>query len=1219
MLMSTTFRPARIARNAGTCLRRPVFGARRGFPRWLSALAVLLGMAAGAGAAPVEVTGFLQTPIYSMQGGIGTNWHAMEQIHGGSAGKANPKWNDTARWDAIRAYADWQGMDYMRVELEQLMYQPQAGVFTWDSDEMRTLYVILDWCQARGADVLLQEMWTGVEWNRIAGTSSAFRSAPNDMTQWAGGFAAMVDHLVNNKGYTCIKWVNIQNEGWWGSKHLEGYAAARAALDALDIDLPIVGPEGSSGLTIAQVKPYLGGIEEHKYGISSGFADRGGGVPELPFFWGEYGTQISASGQSSYANSLICARWVVGGLNRGIDGFAKWEFTNVNNTDGEWSFIDTWDTATNTLRTTFTRRPNTYYMMGLLSRYSARNSQVHSTYSGNADITTALLKSPNGNWSLFVVNNNATNSHDLTIRLQGLDAPRNFYRYRVTPADQDQEAVVLSPSGPFAVTPSANTLSDSIPAGSVAVFTTYLVAAGDPGIFADGAYAPLPASPIGGEVTVWNETNPNITYSGTWPSSSETGAHQGAVKFSSATSSWFEFTFTGTGFRLYGKRDTGSGLANVTIDGNFAGCSDNYGPLIRYQQVIFDSGPLPNGTHTVRVAPNGRQAVGSGGPWVNLDAIGFPTNVGGTGSAPYITSHPVDQSLVQGSNVTFGVAATGTAPLAFQWRRNGTALINGGRIANATTANLTISGALVSDAGVYDCVVSNDAGNATSNTATLAVGTPPTVAITHPTAASIGLPDLTDSLVLQADASDDGGPPSVLWSKVSGPGAVTFSNATASSTAATFSATGTYVVRCTASDGVLSSYADLSVGAGVSMAALAGGDIGAVGAPGGYSLSGTTYTVNGEGPDIGGTTTSDKCYFVGGPISGNFVLTARVASQTNTNAWAKAGVMVRETTAVGSRYAGAFITPAGNGALLQYRNATNGTSAYVQAAGSFPAPYWVRLVRNGSSVGAYRSPNGSAWTQIGSTQSITLADPVRIGFMVSSNSPGQLSTATFDNVTGLPATNNAPQVDPGTGSDPVAGVAFALAGSASDDGQPAPPTLGTTWSLVTGPGSASFQSASLPSTQVTFGAAGAYVLRLTATDGAGTVFQTRALTVGTPPGFASWIAGYNVGALTGPGDDPDGDGVVSFLEFAFGGFPDVPASAPIPVVSTSGGHLRITFTRARGDLSYAVQAASSLAEGGGWTNVPYVPPAVGESVTVEDPEPIDSHSHRFLRVRVSSP
>jgi hypothetical protein len=60
---------------------------------------------------------------------------------------------------------------------------------------------------------------------------------------------------------------------------------------------------------------------------------------------------------------------------------------------------------------------------------------------------------------------------------------------------------------------------------------------------------------------------------------------------------------------------------------------------------------------------------------------------------------------------------------------------------------------------------------------------------------------------------------------------------------------------------------------------------------------------------------------------------------------------------------------------------------------------------------------------------------------------------------------------------------IALAGTATDDGQPAPPALHTLWTPVSGPGTVTFGNNSLASTTATFSAAGTYVLRLTADDG----------------------------------------------------------------------------------------------------------------------------------------
>lgn len=71
---------------------------------------------------------------------------------------------------------------------------------------------------------------------------------------------------------------------------------------------------------------------------------------------------------------------------------------------------------------------------------------------------------------------------------------------------------------------------------------------------------------------------------------------------------------------------------------------------------------------------------------------------------------------------------------------------------------------------------------------------------------------------LVGSVSDDGLPASpgtltLNWSKISGPGAVTFTNATSAVASATFSAFGSYVLRLTANDGALSNFADVTINA----------------------------------------------------------------------------------------------------------------------------------------------------------------------------------------------------------------------------------------------------------------------------------------------------------------------------------------------------------------------------------------------------------------------
>ena len=170
-------------------------------------------------------------------------------------------------------------------------------------------------------------------------------------------------------------------------------------------------------------------------------------------------------------------------------------------------------------------------------------------------------------------------------------------------------------------------------------------------------------------------------------------------------------------------------------------------------------------------------------------------------------------------------------------------------------------------------------------------------------------------------------------------------------------------------------------------------DIGAVGAKGSSSQSNGSYTVRGSGADIWGTADAFQLDYQS--ITGDGTVVARVLTQTNTNNWAKAGVMMRETLTAGSKQASTFITPA-QGVVFQRRTGTGGASTSTTGP-LHAAPYWVRLVRAGNTFTASASPDGTNWTQIGA-DTVQMASAIYAGLAVSSHAPGVLSTAQFDNV-----------------------------------------------------------------------------------------------------------------------------------------------------------------------------------------------------------------------------
>jgi uncharacterized repeat protein (TIGR02543 family) len=175
-------------------------------------------------------------------------------------------------------------------------------------------------------------------------------------------------------------------------------------------------------------------------------------------------------------------------------------------------------------------------------------------------------------------------------------------------------------------------------------------------------------------------------------------------------------------------------------------------------------------------------------------------------------------------------------------------------------------------------------------------------------------------------------------------------------------------------------------------------DIGAVAATGSASYSNAIWTIAGSGADI--QNTADAFRYVYQSSSGDCTNVARVASMTNPNAWAKAGVMIRESTAANAINAMVCVTP-GNGVNFQWRSTTGGSTSYTQVTGQ-TAPKWLKITRKGSSFAGYYSTNGTAWTQVGTAKTITMATSATIGMCVTSHNDGTLCTATISNVTATP-------------------------------------------------------------------------------------------------------------------------------------------------------------------------------------------------------------------------
>jgi hypothetical protein len=135
-------------------------------------------------------------------------------------------------------------------------------------------------------------------------------------------------------------------------------------------------------------------------------------------------------------------------------------------------------------------------------------------------------------------------------------------------------------------------------------------------------------------------------------------------------------------------------------------------------------------------------------------------------------------------------------------------------------------------------------------------------------------------------------------------------------------------------------------------------------------------------------------------LSGTGSIVAKVESVDNTNAWAKAGVMIRETLDPDSAHAFACITPS-SGVASQGRYDTGGASFNTNQLG-ITAPHWVKLERDISgNFTVSHSANGSSWQPVQGTtpQNVPMSANVYIGLALTAHDAALTCRAVFSNVT----------------------------------------------------------------------------------------------------------------------------------------------------------------------------------------------------------------------------
>ncbi len=519
---------------------------------------------------------------------------------------------------------------------------------------------------------------------------------------------------------------------------------------------------------------------------------------------------------------------------------------------------------------------------------------------------------------------------------------------------------------------------------------------------------------------------------------------------------------------------------------------------------------------------------------------------------------------------------------------------------------------------------------------------------------------------------------SLTWSKIAGPGSITFGSFAAAVSTATFSTPGDYTLRLDSDDGTLRSSRTVAVRVfgspvlgpvtGLQMrlamdeasGTVAGDGSGGTPANQGNLANGTlagplpswapsagkfggAMVFNGTDQRIQIPDNSSRMLDGGTAISFSFWLNA---AAIDTNYRARAILCKRTKAAVDESYTVVLINNRVTVNIGTYASANRLSSATSFVAGRW---YHVAVTFDAALPSAQRLKlyvNGAPDKFLSTAQTAVprFTSPLYVGGYDPTNTNASfngsidevrvynraLSQSEITALASASPANMAPVITGTTAFTGSVGQSFLITAGVSDDALPGSP-LAMNWMQVNGPSSLAITDAFSSSANAFGSVVGVYGLRLTASDGDVTSFADFSATL-TGFTYAGWAAAHS---LTGENAmetaTPDNDGVPNLLKFATGLEPGAPSQTRPAVLSESANHLVLQFSRlSPAPLNYVVEASQDLVT---WTPVASLSSGVGtwtgtagvnetgtgnlRAVNVTDSISIDSQPRRFLRLKVS--
>lgn len=325
--------------------------------------------------------------------------------------------------------------------------------FVFDTPKMQAFYQYLDLFAAAGSDVQLNFGWKNgracLPWFAIPGVSKPYNSAPADLEHFAAACSALLQELIDRRGYGNIRYLSFYNEPNGGDFDTPGDAKAyyaqllraadaRLRRDGLRNRVAILGPEEVYSLEwflymAEHADAQLDGYSFHMYDhlcdeLPEQILPRKEAAAGKPLYITEFGW-LDYKEQWGHNN----IGYVIGAANLGVRGLLHWMLDSVIPTDPlDFELEDSMFLWGLLQKEGGMDRVNLcYYQVGLLMRYILPHSTVWPLHTGDDTLRGTVFRSADGDYTVVVEANRSTRPRHLRVDLGEDSRERVFGRHSV--------------------------------------------------------------------------------------------------------------------------------------------------------------------------------------------------------------------------------------------------------------------------------------------------------------------------------------------------------------------------------------------------------------------------------------------------------------------------------------------------------------------------------------------------------------------------------------------------------------------------------------------------------------------------------------------------------------------------------------------------------------------------------------------------------------------